>query len=888
MFSVLAPRAVLRANVRVCLLIREPFRVATWGMIVTVLAIGAGVRNALADTATLEPVKDNTIYETTSGELSNGMGEYIFTGANGSSDARRALLAFNLSSIPPGSVVTSASLRMEMSRTNNVTPRATSLFRVSQDWGEGGSNAPAQEGAGTTPLTGDATWLHRYYNNVFWPNIGGTYEHSASATLNVGGLGPYTWTSAAMAADVQEWVNTPGTNYGWIVIGDETGFRTAKRFNSRHYGTAAQRPKLTVIYTLPAPGGACCLPDGSCVTLTAVNCAAQSGTFQGTGVVCAPGLCPTVGPCCLDAGTCLVDTELDCLAQSGVYQGDGMTCMDVLCPVMLEPFVDPLPIPAVAQPISGQPGDEAYYEIAITQQYQSLHRDLPLTKTWGYNGSYPGPTILAKRGEPVTVRWMNNLRDGAGDFLTTHALAVDMCPHGADMFSSPPHVVVHLHGGHVAAADDGYPESAFPPGGEATYFYPNDQLPATIWYHDHTLGITRLNVMMGLAGFYLIGDDTETALGLPSGANELGLAIQDRTFNADGSIYYPAMWMEHFFGDKILVNGKVWPYLNVSRGKYRFRMLNGSTSRSYTLSLSNAATFHQIASDGGLFAAPVPLTQFTISPGERADVVIDFEPYAVGTELILTNSAPAPYPGTPGEGVIPNVMKFIVGPATGHTAPLPQTLRPLDTLPEATSVLERQFLLRKLSEPCTGTAWYINGLMWDDITEFPVLGTTEVWSFVNRSGMVHPMHMHLVMFQVLDRQVFQVVNNEIVPIGDRMPPDANEIGWKDTVRCNPFEITRVITKFTDFTGLFPYHCHILEHEDHEMMRQFRAVCRKGDTNQDTKVNGDDISLFVDTLLTGGLAGTAAYCATDMDDDSTLESVEDVAAFVDCLVNESCP
>ncbi|MBK8269231.1 MAG: multicopper oxidase domain-containing protein [Planctomycetes bacterium] len=463
-----------------------------------------------------------------------------------------------------------------------------------------------------------------------------------------------------------------------------------------------------------------------------------------------------------------------------------------------------------------------------------------------------------------------------------------MCPHGAHMNAAPPGVVVHLHGGHVAAADDGYPEDAFPPGGELTYLYPNDQLPATLWYHDHALGITRLNVIMGLAGFYLIGDDTETALGLPAGANDIGLAIQDRTFNADGSFSYPAMWMEHFFGNTILVNGRVWPYLNVNRGKYRFRMLNGSTSRTYTLSLSNGAAFHQIGSDGGLLAAPLAMTQLTIAPAERADVVIDFESYAPGTQIVLTNSAPAPFPGSPGAGVVPNVMKFIVGASTGHIAPLPPTLRSPVALQESESVLERPFELRKLPEACSGTAWFINGMHWDDITEFPVLGTTEVWSFINRSGMMHPMHMHLVMFQILDRQAFVMQGETVVPTGPILPPDPNEAGWKDTVRCNPFEITRVIARFTDFTGLFAYHCHILEHEDHEMMRQFRAVCRKGDTNQDTRVDAADIPLFVDTLLTSGSPGTAAFCATDMDDDAILESDQDVAAFVDCLVNAACP
>jgi spore coat protein A len=385
---------------------------------------------------------------------------------------------------------------------------------------------------------------------------------------------------------------------------------------------------------------------------------------------------------------------------------------------------------------------------------------------------------------------------------------------------------VHVHGAHVQTESDGYPEDTTLPGETNVYDYPNHQLPATLWYHDHALGITRLNVMMGLAGFYLIRDPFEQALGLPSGANEIPLAIQDRSFRSDGSLVYPETWMEHFFGDTLLVNGKVWPYLQVKRGKYRFRVLNGSNSRTYELSLSNGATFHQIGSDGGLLPAPVPRTQVTLQPGERADLVLDFAAYPAGTEILLQNDAPAPYPGTPGVGVVPDVMKFVVTATLGHTAALPATLRPIEVLDEADAHEHRSFEMRKAADPCTGDTWLINGLGWHHVTEFPVLGDTEVWSFVNRSGVAHPMHMHLVMGQILDRQDFTLVEGEVVPVGTRVPPAADEAGWKDTFACPPGQITRVIARFEDYTGLYPYHCHILEHEDHEMMRQFRVTPAK--------------------------------------------------------------
>jgi spore coat protein A len=200
-------------------------------------------------------------------------------------------------------------------------------------------------------------------------------------------------------------------------------------------------------------------------------------------------------------------------------------------------------------------------------------------------------------------------------------------------------------------------------------------------------------------------------------------------------------------------------------------MLNGSTSRTYTLSLSNAAGFYQIGTELGLLGAPVPLSSLTLGPGERADVVIDFAPYAPGAEIILTNSAPTDFPGEPGVGVIPNVMKFIVTAAAGYTAPLPASLRPVVPIPESQAARSRDMVLRLGSDPCTGEAWFINSLRWEDITDFPRLDTTEIWNFVNRSALMHPMHMHLVAFQVLDRQDFTVINGEVVPVGSRIPPD---------------------------------------------------------------------------------------------------------------------
>ena len=779
---------------------------------------------ALADVVVLGAAKDNTLYENNDGALSNGAGDHLFAGRTDKGPAgelRRGLVAFDLSAaIPPGSTVNSVSLRLHMSRTAAGT-ESVALHLALADWGEGSSHADGEEGKGDSSTNGDATWIHTFYPSSNWSAAGGDYAATASDTTSVGDVGYYTWSSASMAADVQAWVDAPSVNFGWVLVGDENEKKTTKRFDTRDNNDVNKRPQLTVDFTPSSPVGACCFDTGDCQSLTAADCASQNGAYQGDGTTCFPNPCvvPT-GACCFDDTTCQDLTEADCAAQGGDYQGDGSDCATAFCPLVLTPFVDPLPIPGVAQPTVGNPGEAAEYEIRIQQFQQQLHKDLPPTTVWGYEGAYPGPTIEAARNQTVEVRWINDLRDDQGNLLTEHYLDVDLCPHGAE---DTPRTVVHLHGGHVEPASDGYPEATFLPGSDALYTYPNVQPPATLWFHDHALGVTRLNVYMGLAAFYLIRDPFELGLGLPSGEFEIPLAIQDRTLEGDGELEYPSSWQHSFYGDKMLVNGKVWPYLDVKQGKYRFRVLNGCNSRTLTLALSNGAPFHQIGTDGGLLAAPVPLTEVTLSPGERADLIVDFEGYAPGTEIEFVNSAPAPYPGSPGVGVLPQVMKFIVGSSSGHTADVPAVLRAPEVLDEADSVLSRDFVLASAGDPCSGSVWLIDGLHWDDITEYPELSSTEVWRFINDSGSVHPMHMHLVMFQVLDRQTFEHQGGKLVPTGSPLPPPPNEQGWKDTVQVLPGEMTRVIARFDGYEGKYPYHCHILEHEDHEMMRQFEVV-----------------------------------------------------------------
>lgn len=778
-------------------------------------------------TITLNPDLDNTLYQDDNGNFSNARGTSIVAGRTGYDPVRRAAIRFNLSTIPAGSTIQEAVVTLRLTRARSGS-YPVSFHKALASWGEGTSQDNGQGGQGVFSTPGDATWIHRFYPSTLWTLPGGDFVPAVSATKSIAAtLGPYQWSGNGLVADLQAWLDAPATNFGWILRGDETQLTTARRFASRE---SSNPPTLAITYLPPAVvQGACCMPGGMCMTATPMDCSMMGGTYQGNNTPCSPDPCMVMtGACCLPTGQCLTASDSDCMMQGGTYQGNGSMCSMVSCPIALTPFVDQLPIPPIAQPATGTPGGAAHYNLFITEQFQQLHRDLPETRVWGYQGTYPGPTIEARRGEVITVDWINNIREAESGILRTeHPLVVDTCLHGPDMTGNVPVTVTHLHGGKVDSASDGQPELTFAPGQSAlTYTYPNDQPASTIWYHDHALGITRLNVYMGLAGFYLIRDDQEEALNIPRGNYEIPLLIQDRSFNPDGSLRYPDMWMEHFFGDFILVNGKVWPFTSVDRGKYRFRLLNGSGSRTYTLALSNAATLWQIGTDSSLLAAPVPLTTLTLQPGERADVIIDFAPYAPGTEIVLTNAAPSPFPGGGMGPDIPNVMKFIVGVAQGDTDPLPATLVPFTPIPVSEAVMQRNFELRRMNmSSCPehmGGMWMINGLHWDVITERPVLGETEIWAWINRSAMSHPMHMHLVSFNVLDRQAFILQGGEPVPTGPVFPPEPNEIGWKDTVNCPPNMITRVISRFEDYPGRFAYHCHILEHEDHEMMRQFET------------------------------------------------------------------
>ena len=314
---------------------------------------------------------------------------------------------------------------------------------------------------------------------------------------------------------------------------------------------------------------------------------------------------------------------------------------NVLTGVRLEPFVDPLPLLPTLKP-GALNSSSQHHRIRITEFRQKLHRDLPPSIVWGFEGSMPGPTIEARRSDPVTIDWINRLP-------ARHHLVVDHTLCGAGKAVPEVRTAIHLHGGHVSASNDGYPEDWVTPGETKRTVYPNEQMATTLWYHDHAMGITRLNVMMGLAGFYLIREPAEDRLELPSGSREIVLAFQDRILDARGQLAYPvsdnadAPASTEFFGTHILVNGRVSPFLRVEPRLYRFRLLNASNARVLQLSLEPGQPFVQIGTDGGLLPAPVVRSELLIAPGERLDVIVDFRGRD-GRRINMVNSAPAPYP----------------------------------------------------------------------------------------------------------------------------------------------------------------------------------------------------------------------------------------------------
>jgi spore coat protein A, manganese oxidase len=501
------------------------------------------------------------------------------------------------------------------------------------------------------------------------------------------------------------------------------------------------------------------------------------------------------------------------------------------CIAELARFVDRMPIPVVAQPTAHFKWATCY-EIAMTQITQRLHRDLPPTTLWAYGGVYPGPTIETRRDERVSVNWINSLP-------TRHLFPVDPTIHGADASLPAVRAVVHLHGANVPPESDGYPEDWITPGQNAIYLYPDKQHSQTLWYHDHAMGITRLNVYAGLAGFYIVRDPDEEKLGLPGGPYDIPVLIQDRAFRTDGSLCYPTEgvrpdihpnWVPEWFANMAVVNGKVCPYLEVEPRRYRFRFLNGCNARFLRLRLSNSQGMTLIGGDGGLLEAPVDADHFVLAPAERVEVVIDFSAQQ-GQEIILTNDAPAPFPSG-GEVGLPDIMLFRVDrQVVSDVSKIPSVLNVIERMEEGSASKTRDLTFVEVEDDTpeeNPLTVLLNNARWSDpITETPEIGSTEIWRFINATDDNHPIHLHMVLFQILDRQPFDVdaynANRVLKFTSPPVKPDPSESGWKDVVRCPGGEMTRIIVRFGDFAGRSVWHCHILEHEDNEMMRPYEVI-----------------------------------------------------------------
>ncbi len=611
-------------------------------------------------------------------------------------------------------------------------------------------------------------------------------------------------------------------------------------------------------------------------------------------------------------------------------------------------FTTPLAIPPKVDRRSSTTPVKLYMRAGT----HSFSPDLPATPTFGYSLTssgadvYGGPTIEASRDVPLKLSVSNQ--------LGTHPLANYIDPEvmGTQATdAAAPRGTVHLHGAHSEAKMDGLPDSTFGVGKAFTYTYGNDQDATGLWYHDHAWGLTRLQVTAGLAGQYWLRDSYDTGsddnpLGLPSGAYEVPLTLQDRTFNANGTFAYPIgphcgiaglptgypnQWSPESFGDIATVNGKIEPNLDVNRGVYRFRLLNGSNARFYNLRLEQVdaagnrtgttTPFSEIGTDGGLLNAPVAMTELRVAPAERADLLIDFSTLPAGSRWRFVNDALAPYPGG-GDADIAQIMQFTVKARPGRTLSIPTRLRggrnrpallPAVAGADDAGVLSattlkaanrRTISLNEIADDITDPPTItgepvhvmVNNLFFADAAtmkprttqiETPKLNTVEEWDIVNTTGDAHPIHLHLTQFRLLNRQAIvtdvngdttyvtdgvncsgaNAVPDHCVPVpglpspsvagmgpwpavsptpylvGDTVAPNSNELGWKDTIVAMPGTVTRIVVPFggtaagipapfvgdrknaavQHFAGTYVFHCHILEHEDNDMMSPYKVT-----------------------------------------------------------------
>ncbi|HEY53256.1 MAG TPA: multicopper oxidase domain-containing protein, partial [Caldilineae bacterium] len=439
--------------------------------------------------------------------------------------------------------------------------------------------------------------------------------------------------------------------------------------------------------------------------------------------------------------------------------------------------------------------------------------------------TYLGPTLRLNKGERLRVDFSSQI---------------------------PQETIVHWHGLHVPAEMDGHPQYAINRGENYQYDFEVLNRAGTYWYHPHPHGLTGPQVYAGMAGFFLVSDEEERAAGLPSGEFDIPLVIQDRIFDGNNQLVYRGNGMMDqmigFLGDQILVNGQPDFTLPVATRPYRLRLLNGSNSRIYKLGWSDGSPFTVIGTDGGLLEKPVQRPYITLAPAERVELWVDFSDRAVGDLLTLKSlSFVSPAGGgmmgggMMGGGMMGDASSLALGDPfdiltvrvetkSDERAKLPARLSTIERISPREATQTRSVALRMMP----GRGWTLNGRSFQMTAvardERVRLGSTEIWEFSNEGGgrgmmgggmmsLPHPMHMHGEQFQVLDRRISRGGRSAWQSLSEGFVDE----GWKDTVLVMPGERVRVIRRFEDFTGLFLYHCHNLEHEDMGMMRNFEVV-----------------------------------------------------------------
>jgi spore coat protein A len=607
----------------------------------------------------------------------------------------------------------------------------------------------------------------------------------------------------------------------------------------------------------------------------------------------------------------LIAVPLDASSASAKRRAPGKRSAGTKVPQTppLEKYVDPLPRPMTAIPDpSVYPGAD-YYEFTMLQRSWRFHRDLGAAAVWGYWAANPhdphkpigmgylGPTISVTKDHPTVAKYRNELP-------TTHLFqfVIDLLRKGDPQLTPippppykrtpplPPHVnvwnVVHQHGGFTAPQSDGMPLQSYSPDGvhaksyasldpgrvkrnEAIYAYTNHERASTLWYHDHAMVMTSLNVYAGLAGLYLVRDPAHERLGLPRGEFEVPLILQDRTFYADGSLAYTMLQVQG--ADTPVVNGKAYPFLAVEPRRYRLRILNASNERHWRLQFGvprnvlpqPTLPFWLIGTDQG-FRAPLQMLNFLIAPGERYDLIVDFGQLPMGTQVILQNyDAPVHYPGASGTGpAIPEIMQFRVtkrlsGGADKTTPPKKLRLPAVVPIKPKPHTRRREWVVYQHS--LFGTMTFNAVPFVAPSQDFIKAGSTEIWEYINPNHDAHPMHVHLVSFQVWNRQPLDAAGYQAdyekwlkggrkpvdKPVlaryltGPPIPPDPDEAGSnKDTVKAYSEMVTRIIIQEfkpptdtiasipnsgTKFPATYVHHCHILEHEDDDLMRPWTII-----------------------------------------------------------------